>query len=93
MMVFVVLHVSALYFREDSMFELTRHIFVHVVMKWDFQMFLKVVKGVLSFPMCFFFVHTQCGKEVFSQPSIVQILPLRKMRKTCDFPHRYTSII
>lgn len=75
MMVFVVLHVSALYFREDSMFELTRHIFVHVVMKWDFQMFLKVVKGVLSFPMCFFLsIHSVAKKCLVN-------------RQLCKFSH------
>ncbi len=33
----------------------------------------------------------QWGKKVFSQPPIVQVLPLRKMREACNFHHRYTS--
>ncbi len=31
------------------------------------------------------------GKKVFSQPPIVQVLPLQKMREACNFHHRYTS--
>ncbi len=31
------------------------------------------------------------GQKVFSQPSIVQVLPLKKMREACNFHHRYTS--
>ncbi len=37
------------------------------------------------------FIHIQWGKKVFSQPPIVQVLPLKKMREACDFHHRYTS--
>ncbi len=33
----------------------------------------------------------QWGKQVFSQPPIVQVLPLKKMREACNFHHRYTS--
>ncbi len=33
----------------------------------------------------------QWGKKVFSQPPIVQVLPLEKMREACNFHHRYTS--
>ncbi len=33
----------------------------------------------------------QWGKKVFSQPPIVQVLPLKKMRDACNFHHRYTS--
>ncbi len=33
----------------------------------------------------------QWGKKVFSQPPIVQVLPLKKMREACNFHHRYTS--
>ncbi len=32
----------------------------------------------------------QWGKKVFSQPPIVQVLPLKKMREACNFHHRYT---
>ncbi len=35
--------------------------------------------------------YIQWGKQVFSQPSIVQVLPLKKMREACNFHHRYTS--
>ncbi len=36
--------------------------------------------------------HTYSGaKKVFSQPPIVQVLPLKKMREACNFHHRYTS--
>jgi hypothetical protein len=33
----------------------------------------------------------QWGKNVFSQPPIVQVLPLKKMREACNFLHRYIS--
>ncbi len=36
-------------------------------------------------------VHIQWGKKVFSQPPIVQVLPLKSMREACNFHHRYTS--
>ncbi len=36
-------------------------------------------------------MYLQWGKKVFSQPPIVQVLPLKKMRKACNFHHRYTS--
>ncbi len=35
--------------------------------------------------------YLQWGKKVFSQPPIVQVLPLKKMREACNFHHRYTS--
>ncbi len=35
--------------------------------------------------------NVQWGKKVFSQPPIVQVLPLKKMREACNFHHRYTS--
>ncbi len=35
--------------------------------------------------------YIQWGKKVFSQPPIVQVLPLKKMREACNFHHRYTS--
>jgi len=31
------------------------------------------------------------GQKIFSQPPIVQVLPLKKMREACNFHHRYTS--
>jgi len=37
------------------------------------------------------FKYIQWGKKVFSQPPIVQVLPLKKMREACNFHHRYTS--
>ncbi len=36
------------------------------------------------------YTHT-VGQKVFSQPPIVQVLPLKKMREACHFHHRYTS--
>ncbi len=36
-------------------------------------------------------LNIQWGKKVFSQPPIVQVLPLKKMREACNFHHRYTS--
>ncbi len=37
------------------------------------------------------YTDIQWGKKVFSQPPIVQVLPLKKMREACNFHHRYTS--
>ncbi len=37
------------------------------------------------------YIYIQWGKKVFSQPPIVQVLPLKKMREACNFHHRYTS--
>ena len=31
------------------------------------------------------------GQKFFSQPPIVQLLPLKKMREACNIHHRYTS--
>ena len=39
-------------------------------------------------------MHTSAhivGGKVFSQPPIVQVLPLKKMRDACNCHHRYTS--
>ncbi len=36
-------------------------------------------------------IYIQWGKKVFSQPPIVQVLPLKKMREACNCYHRYTS--
>ncbi len=36
-------------------------------------------------------LQIQWVKKVFSQPPIVQVLPLKKMREACTFHHRYTS--
>ncbi len=41
--------------------------------------------------VCLSVWHIQWGKKVFSQPPIVQVLPLKKMREACNFHHRYTS--
>ncbi len=41
--------------------------------------------------LIFLFAYIQWGKKVFSQPPIVQVLPLKKMREVCNFHHRYTS--
>ncbi len=52
----------------------------------------------ISFHNQSLFVHILClifniqwGKKVFSQPPIVQVLPLKKMREACNFHHMYTS--
>ncbi len=37
------------------------------------------------------YIFLQWGKKVFSQPPIVQVLPLKKMREACNFHHRFTS--
>ncbi len=54
---------------------------------WDFtQNYLKwILHAYQDRP------YLQWGKKVFSQPPIVQVLPLKKMREACNFHHRYTS--
>ncbi len=42
-------------------------------------------------PYIYIYIYIQWGKKVFSQPPIVQVLPLKKMREACKFLHRYTS--
>ena len=44
-----------------------------------------------SLKQIYFETNVQWGKKVFSQPPIVQVLPLKKMREACNFHHRYTS--
>ncbi len=39
----------------------------------------------------YIYIYIQWGKKVFSQPPIVQVLPLKKMREACNFHYRYTS--
>ncbi len=41
--------------------------------------------------ICIVCMYIQWGKKVFSQPPIVQVLPLKKRRDACNFHHRYTS--
>ncbi len=42
-------------------------------------------------PEIYIYIYIQWGKKVFSQPPIVQVLPLKKMSEACNFHHRYTS--
>ncbi len=49
---------------------------------------IQQVRAVLQ---CLIEHQLQWGKKVFSQPPIVQVLPLKKMREACNFHHRYTS--
>ncbi len=39
----------------------------------------------------YIYIYIQWGKKVFSQPPIVQVLPLKRMREACNFHHRCTS--
>ncbi len=39
----------------------------------------------------YIYIYIQWGKKVFSQPPIVQVLPVKKMREAYNFHHRYTS--
>ncbi len=47
-----------------------------------------IQKAIYSFSR---HMYIQWGKKVFSQPPIVQVLPLKKMRGACNCHHRYTS--
>ena len=38
--------------------------------------------------LSFITIIIQWGKKVFSQPPIVKVLPLKKMREACNFHHR-----
>ncbi len=56
-----------------------------IVTDWEHREFLSTVHFHT------FYIYIQWGKKVFSQPPIVQVLPLKKMREACNFHHRYTS--
>ncbi len=58
--------------------------FLSTVFKYKFQM-------TNIYIYIYIYTHIQWGKKVFSQPPIVQVLPLKKMREACNFHHRYTS--
>ncbi len=47
--------------------------------------------GYIYIYIYIYIIYIQWGKKVFSQPPIVQVLPLKKMREACNFHHRYTS--
>jgi hypothetical protein len=50
-----------------------------------------LLKHWLGWPIQLLRVYIQWGKKVFSQPPIVQVLPLEKIREACNFHHWYTS--
>ncbi len=55
--------------------------------KWAIDVMLHFSKSVHMKKQ----INLQWGKKVFSQPPIVQVLPLKKMREACNFHHMYTS--
>ncbi len=65
------------------------------ILKNDTGSTLSDFKEHVTYPPQFytfsFNMHIQWGKKVFSQPPIVQVLHLKKMREACNFHHRYTS--
>ncbi len=58
-------------------------------MNFNFHKYFQKHKHVISALITL--QNIQWGKKVFSQPPIVQVLPLKKMREACNFHHRYTS--
>ncbi len=63
-------------------------VFQHVLGHWETH---HVDSPASLYNSCLPLAHLQWGKKVFSQPPIVQVLPLKKMREACNFHHRYTS--
>ncbi len=60
------------------------HVFLtghKIVLDWDIYIYSGAKSGI--------YIYIYSG--VFSQPPIVQVLPLKKMREACNFHHRYTS--
>ncbi len=53
--------------------------------------FILQKQPVGAIQIIYIYIYIQWGKKVFSQPPIVQVLPLKKMREACNFHHRYTS--
>ncbi len=49
------------------------------------------IYNCIYFSTIYIYIYIQWGKKVFSQPPILQVLPLKKMREACNFHHRYTS--
>ncbi len=41
---------------------------------------LTIIINMYIYIYIYIYIYTQWGKKVFSQPSIVQVLPLKKMR-------------
>ena len=67
-------------------------------MFWDEVLMLSLLELLLVHIECWcacdvgpYKSDIQWGKKVFSQPPIVHVLPLKKMREACNFHHRYTS--
>ncbi len=52
---------------------------------------IKFAMAVEKMQYVLYTFDVQWGKKVFSQPPIVQVLPLKKMREACNFHHMYTS--
>ncbi len=58
---------------------------IHLMYVFNILVFLNIWNWL--HPMFRFTV----GQKTFSQPPIVQVLPIKKMREACNFHHRYTS--
>ncbi len=79
-------HIYRLYRRQCAKY--TYIYSVHIVYYKDIPNYqLHIIHRMGTSTLC----TLQWGKKVFSQPPIVQVLPLKKMRGACNFHHRYTS--
>ncbi len=79
-------HIYRLYRRQCAKY--TYIYSVHIVYYKDIPNYqLHIIHRMGTSTLC----TLQWGKKVFSQPPIVQVLPVKKMRGACNFHHRYTS--
>ncbi len=75
----------------DNHGEIKSLFFVHLFYGMTNGIFFSLFNFVSLFMFLLYLMYIQWGKKVFSQPPIVQVLPLKKMREACNFHHRYTS--
>jgi len=66
------------------------YIFIHICVYIYLYIYVCVCVYIYTYICVCIYIYIQWGKKVFSQPPIVQVLPLKKMREACNFHHWYT---
>ncbi len=67
------------------------YIYIYICMYVCVCVYIYIYIYVCVYIYIYIYIYILWGKKVFSQPPIVQVLPLKKMREACNFHHRYTS--
>ncbi len=81
-------HSTIVFILFDFIRRLHDYKFLCSLTSWKRELF--ILMGRVSVTLSYSW-YIQWGKKVFSQPPIVQVLPLKKMREACNFHHMYTS--